>query len=389
MRQIAVVSFGMSDMIIPLLKHFSGHNHDFNVTLFFIYSQDNKKEGIVNFSSVPVNNGFVPAEKLGEVLGSEILEYVNHAFKIEVFIYQSQRFRSLQNLALSIQLAGRLRRYGLIHVNGIGGALLQLIPFLQLKKWMLTVHDYKQHSGEETRWGGKIMAISLKRADHVIIQNQPDYQEIQAHYPELSHKTSFVPFGYLDIYKAFLPKSSNGQIRCDILFFGRISRYKGLEYLLDALEELQQKGLSPSVTIAGGGHYDFGVGRFQALSDVNFINRYIENDELADLICSAKIVVCPYTDATQSGVLMTAFAFNKPVVATDVGGFKDAVVNGVNGFLVPPRQAGPLAAALETLLIDSEKRDEIAQNIQTHKGLPQFRWDQIAQTLRHVYQKFQ
>jgi glycosyltransferase involved in cell wall biosynthesis len=387
MRKIAVVSFGMSDMVFPLLKHFSCHNRDVAVDLFLIYGQDKKKEGIVNFSALDVENGFVRQERLADVLGPEILSYTGDSFGISVFIYHNQKAKALRNFPLSYQLIRRLRAYDLIHVNGMGGAILHLLPFLKFKKWILSVHDFHPHSGEASRSATRLLAASVKQADRIIIQNRPDFEDINAHYPDLAGKTSFLPFGYLDIYRSFSPPKLRRERQSDILFFGRISKYKGLEYLLDALEILERKGLRPEAVIAGGGSYDFGHERVKQLAQVTFYNRYIENSELAELICQTKVVVCPYTDATQSGVLMTAFAFGKPVIATDVGGFKDAVVNGVNGFLIPPQRADQLARALENLLTDPVKLSDIEQRIQAYEQADQFRWENIARGLRSIYQQ--
>ena len=89
MRKVAIVSFGMSDMIFPMLKNFSVHEKGTEVHLFLLYSQDRKKEGIVNFDTVEVDNGFLPQAKLEEVIGSGVKKYVNSSFKVDVFIYQS------------------------------------------------------------------------------------------------------------------------------------------------------------------------------------------------------------------------------------------------------------------------------------------------------------
>ena len=75
---------------------------------------------------------------------------------------------------------------------------------------------------------------------------------------------------------------------------------------------------------------------------------YIDNNEIATYFFAADVVVLPYNEVTQSGVLQIAYAFGKPVVATCLGGFKEAVENGKNGFLVPPNNAKMLAEEKRT-----------------------------------------
>ena len=259
--------------------------------------------------------------------------------------------KSLKNLNLTRQLFSRLKKFDLIHINGISGVLLQFLPFLEFRKWLITVHDFKQHSGEQTSQSAtKLINTVLNRTKSIIIQNRIDYGEIERNHSKLYQKTSYIPFGFLDVYKTFLPEDPRPDNDSDVLFFGRISKYKGVEYLLDAVELLAQKNKFPKVIIAGGGKYDFGIERAKGFTNVKVLNRFIENQELASLIAGTKVIVCPYTDATQSGVLMTSYAFEKPAIATAVGGFKDVVKNGINGFLIPPKQAQPLADTIENIL---------------------------------------
>jgi glycosyltransferase involved in cell wall biosynthesis len=92
---------------------------------------------------------------------------------------------------------------------------------------------------------------------------------------------------------------------------------------------------------------------------------YISNARLVQLLASALVVVCPYVDATQSGVVLTAFAFEKPVVATRVGGLPEYVQDGQTGLLIPPRDPVALAQALiqvlTTPVLENGLRNTIAQ----------------------------
>ena len=68
--------------------------------------------------------------------------------------------------------------------------------------------------------------------------------------------------------------------------------------------------------VAGGGEFCFDDSLYKNLDYIEFRHRFIPDTELIDLIKHCKFMVCPYTDATQSGVIMSAFAFNVPVLAT-------------------------------------------------------------------------
>ncbi len=85
-------------------------------------------------------------------------------------------------------------------------------------------------------------------------------------------------------------------------------------------------------------------------------------EELATLILHAKFIVCPYKDATQSGVLMTAFGLNTPVIATNVGSFPEFIKDNVNGLLVTPNDPQKLAEGMCFALLN-EHYKTLAQNI--------------------------
>jgi glycosyltransferase involved in cell wall biosynthesis len=82
-------------------------------------------------------------------------------------------------------------------------------------------------------------------------------------------------------------------------------------------------------------------------------NRYITNEELVDLISQAKFIVCPYKDATQSGVLMTAFALRTPVIASAIGAFPEYIDDNKTGMLVPVNDAEKLAEKMLAALEDN------------------------------------
>ena len=77
------------------------------------------------------------------------------------------------------------------------------------------------------------------------------------------------------------------------MFFGRISPYKGIEYLLDSIRELFNNGIILKTIIAGSGDIYFKNGDLEKIG-VKLINRYIPNEELVALIEGTKIIICPY-----------------------------------------------------------------------------------------------
>ncbi len=101
----------------------------------------------------------------------------------------------------------------------------------------------------------------------------------------------------------------------------------------------------------------------------------------------AAVIVCPYTDATQSGVIMTAYALGKPIIATDVGGIPEIIDNGSTGILVPPRDSHKLSEAIIYLLKTPAKRKEMANNITNKFNQNNIKWSYTAKQTLKVYEK--
>ena len=155
--------------------------------------------------------------------------------------------------------------------------------------------------------------------------------------------------------------TTDGTLR--VLLFGRIFAYKGLEHLVRA--EAMLKDLLPNlrITVAGRGDDPW---VFQPLMGdagrYDIRNRFIEDAEVAQLFLDADIVVLPYTEASQSGVLNLAAAFGKPVIVTDVGELRATVQPNGLGMVVPPGDAEQLARAIRILAENSALRSNFGTN---------------------------
>lgn len=171
-----------------------------------------------------------------------------------------------------------------------------------------------------------------------------------------------------------------------VLFFGRISKYKGIEYLLEAMKIVHKKYPQVKVVIAGKGEFAFDITQYQELDYVEFRNRFIGLEELSDLIRSALVTVCPYTDATQSGVVYSSFALNTPVIATNVGGLPEMIDDGKTGFLVPPRDSFSLANAILRLLDNPTLLKTFTDNISFNATTGKGSWGEVANDYIKVYE---
>ena len=234
------------------------------------------------------------------------------------------------------------------------------------KKMLMIVHDPFFHSGENLMIDRCLRKIHFKLIQDKILLNENQKKEFINHYnfnPADIH-TSFL--SVYDFLKFHQTKKDNASTQFNVLFFGRISPYKGIKFLLDAFVEiLSSKKISDmSLTIAGSGNFDFDIESYKKYSEITIFNDYIYPENLANLIHQSSVVVCPYIDATQSGVVMSAFAFKKPVIATNVGGLPEMVENNNTGIIIEPKSKEAIITALLTLYNDRDLLNKMSDNIE-------------------------
>ncbi len=161
------------------------------------------------------------------------------------------------------------------------------------------------------------------------------------------------------------------------LFFGGITRYKGLEYLCEAMTKVHKIIPDAQLTIAGSKPFYFDISPYQSLPYFHIQNRFISVSEIAKFIMESSVVVCAYTDATQSGVIWTSFALNKPVIASNINTLREVVKNGYNGLLVSPKNVEELANAIVSILRNSDMRSKMSQNINYENNFGEYSWSKI------------
>ena len=243
-----------------------------------------------------------------------------------------------------------------IHLNSELPILLPLFPFFAFFNSVITLHDAVPHEGERLakrlfmRVHLLLVFLFLRK---VIVHSEAIRSALPAF---LRSRTHVLPHINYNLW-AQPDSTPRGDGPFVVLFFGRLLRYKGLEYLLSAFERLDPEKFQ--LVIAGEG--DLSEYRLEA-PNIRTINRFISDDEMVTLFQAAHAVALPYVSASQSGVVFMAFAFGKPVIATRVGGIGDVVVDDFNGFLIEPRSADALAAALERVA-QRETWSRLAENV--------------------------
>ncbi len=165
-----------------------------------------------------------------------------------------------------------------------------------------------------------------------------------------------------------------------VLFFGLLRPYKGIDVLLEAWREVDDAEL----WIAGMPRMDISTLRASAPPNVRFVPRFITDEQLPPYFRRADLVVLPYREIEQSGVLFTALAFGKPLLLSDVGGFGEIAAAGA-ARAVPPGDVVALGEALRELLGDPAMLAALATRSR-ELGAGEYGWRDIARRTLALYE---
>lgn len=262
--------------------------------------------------------------------------------------------------------------------------VLEIILYKYRKRMCITMHDPFLHSGKSNFRKVFFRNLAIKIIPKIVLLNNAQKSQFIKQYHIANNRISVNRLGIYDTINNFQTKIDNKN-EFNILFFGFISSYKGLEFLCKAMKTIHNNCPKATLTIAGGGKIYFDFSIYRDCQYINLINRYITMEELAGLLDNCTIVVCPYKDATQSGVVMTSFAKLCPIVATNVGALGEQIENGKTGVLVPPCDENALADAIIRLYNNPSTIMDMKRNIRQRNNEEGNSWNSIAKKYLDFY----
>lgn len=254
------------------------------------------------------------------------------------------------------------------------------------KKLVVTIHDPFLHSGKDGMRSNFFRYITIKCTPKIVLLNTTQKESFKKAYDVHENRILINSLGIYNFISSFkIPNISHANF--NVLFFGHISSYKGLEYLCQAMIDVHKKHPEATLTIDGSGKVYFDYSPYEDMSYIELRNRYIGMEELATLLERCSVVVCPYKDATQSGVIMTAFAKNRPIVASNVGALGEQIADGITGVLIPPCDVASLSKALVNLADNPSFVKEMGNNIEKRNHDSGNSWMAIANKYIDFYKK--
>jgi glycosyltransferase involved in cell wall biosynthesis len=236
-----------------------------------------------------------------------------------------------------------------VHATILDPLLVPPLLALREKRTVYTLHDVSDHPGDEKLRNDVTRRLLNRGVDRVVVHGEHNARRYRERFGGGNELVRSSHGEY-----SFFRDCCDSPVRYEreLLFFGRIRPYKGVETLLSAAEEVTNAVDDYRLTVAGSGPLDIDGN----LDDhVTVRNEFLSNEAVCELFSRCRAVVLPYREASQSGVVPIAYAFRKPVVATAVGGLPEVIEDGSTGYLVEPDSPGPLADRCVSLLRDESK----------------------------------
>lgn len=273
------------------------------------------------------------------------------------------------------------------------------------KKIVLTVHNVNagKRDNNDTPLNRFTLRIQYRLADHLFVHTEKMKQELMEEFGVQASRITVIPLGINNSVPCTGLTSAEARQRLGIrdgekaiLFFGRITPYKGLEYLVAAFQKILAPADKYRLIIAGrvekGSQEGYWPPIREAIREdvqkerVLLRGEHIPDNEIEVYFKAADVLVLPYRDIYQSGIIFLGYSFGLPALVADVGSLKEEIVEGATGYVFKPEDAADLARTVEKyfasdLYKDLSRRRQQIQGYAAHKN----NWDVVGQITMEVY----
>ena len=385
MKKIAFVSSGFTGSIMPLIQKFldDGFCVDLYLRLFKTQNQYEFEALEQKYKSFGYGVHFIPNQY---VVGlNDKFKTKNFRFFLVCEFGFGQSFFVKRIIAWILQMVLSFRtickikkeKYDFINVVGHGAMDAYISNRLRRFNVCQTFHETYDHAKKKTVL--KSVENAIKAKIPIVLPSQHLQSVVRADYPDaLLH---VIPFGLFENYTNFYKGEKLLRLPPKyILFLGNLLPYKGLDLLIKAYERIVKNGKSIKIVVAGNGRSEL-LNIVNDNNDFVVLNRWITNQEFAELIARSQGLVCPYHSASQSGLPSVAYLFRRKVIATDVGGMAEYIKEPICGYLVPPNNIEVLSKYMSNMFDHDDFMDENSANyVMANMG-----WDQIKNMYKEIF----
>ena len=252
-------------------------------------------------------------------------------------------------------------------------------PIFKNTRKSLVIHDPTLHPGERLKYA----AVKRKygQYDVFFVHSRKYVEPVRSMYKK---PTYYILLARHNYYKGCENKKeivTYDPTKINFLFFGRITKYKRLDLLARAYKVLREKtDIDATLTIVGDGDFSPYKAMYDELPDVTIVNRWIDDREVESVFTGENIIcICPYQEATQSGVILVAMDYGATLIVSNSGGMDEQIDDGRTGLLFKEGDARDLARKMYKVAKDEMLRKRLSQN--AIEEIEKCTWDNSARGL--------
>lgn len=215
------------------------------------------------------------------------------------------------------------------------------------------VHDAKPHPGDSGFLWNITLRWELRFSKAVVVLSNAVGQLLEAQFGDLLGQKT-VHLSALPVFRSVRSETADESSRprprstTNFVFFGRIAPYKGLDVLVPAFTSLPDK--QARLTIVGTGTVpDDLMSAIESDERIECRNEWLDEGEIAALLECQDIMVLPYSEASQSGAIMSAYGAGLPVIVSPVGGLVEQVEENVTGIILDKPIADSLYRSMKQI----------------------------------------
>jgi len=326
--------------------------------------------------------------------------YYNYFFNVNKikskFLKKNLKFLLYIYLQFHILFTIKKEKPDIIHLQWARVPILDMLFISLFKKYVpviFTLHNTTLNHGDNSS-AGKILFFGFKRflrkTSSIILHTKYSKEKFSSNYSAFIDKAHIIPHGLLSFPPSKKIKKFDFSFHSSIvlLFFGNIEKYKGLDILINALSYLKDE----RVELLIAGRPNIPIEPYIKLSeDLNVSNMitwhpfFIDDDDVSEIFDNGDLVILPHRNIDQSGVLMSSINFDKPIVASDIGGFSETIENGKHGYLFKLGDSKDLASKILTI-IKNNKIDTMSNEVNILKKSWET-WEEISNRTLQLYNK--
>ena len=263
---------------------------------------------------------------------------------------------------------------------------------------VFTAHNVMPH--EKSRQVYTLNKMVYKYSKAIIVHSEYIKKTLVANFNINEEKIAVIPHGNFDFYlpklmitKVDARKKIGLSVNDDVLlFFGHIRKYKGLDLLLDGFEIAAGKNSKLHLIIAGApfskelaDEYRVRIENIATSDRIHYYSEFIPQDDVSTYFLAADLIVLPYKNIYHSGIMHLAFSFGKPIIATDIGDFRETIEHGKGGYILERNNAETLAETIAKTFFNKKVIANMGKYVKALSDT-KYSWNDIAARTRELYE---